>query len=188
MDSAAKKTNLLILRGVFPGDFTTDVFHEKKTVLKEKIPESDIVYTEIPKKFTGVKSWITFSNLHCWECGLVPSGYPRFIPLHPERSGGEDTCDVYGHFCEWNCAVAFATKEFSRERQPDILNTILLFESKFSGQRKKKIMPCPPKTEMKQYCGNKGLTVEQWKSKLVQLNSDYNLTNYKLEHFRNGEK
>ena len=45
-------------------------------------------------------------------------------------------------------------------------------------------MPAPPKYLMKAYCGKNGITVTEWQEKLAAVNSDYNLTNYKLEHLR----
>lgn len=187
MDQPLKKTNILILRGVYPKDFApVDNIYEKTNpdVDRSKI-EPAIVYTDMPKKFTSVATWPRFSNLKCCECDQLPTSYPKFIPQNPEKdNAGEDICDVFGHFCEWNCAVRFAQKEFPKEQQPDILQYICLFESKFSGKRKEKIMPCPRKTEMKAYCGNNGITPKQWREKLDAINNDYSLTNYKLEHFR----
>lgn len=184
----AKRTNLLILRGVYPKDFAPiDSIYEKSSstdVTQVKL-EPIVVYTEIPKRFISVESWPNFSNLKCWECDQLPASYPKFIPVNPERDkDGNDVCETHGHFCEWNCAVRFVAKEFPKEQQWDTLQSICLFESKFSGKRREKIIAAPSKTCMKQYCGNSGITPKQYREKMAMLNSQYDLSNYKLQHFR----
>lgn len=187
MDQPIKKANVLTLRGVYPKDFAPiDSIFGKATADSDKAKiEPTVVYTELPKKFLGTDSWLQFSNLKCWECDQLPISYPKFIPMNPEKDkNGNDICETHGHFCEWNCAVRYVTKEFPREQQWDAIESICLFESKFSGSRREKIMPCIPKTQMKAYCGKNGITSKQWREKIVSLNNDYNLTQYKLEHFK----
>lgn len=185
MDHPVKRTNLLTLRGVFPKDFApvNNIYNSFVEVEKVK-SEPTIVYTEMPKKFTGVDTWIKFSNLKCWECDQLPTSYPKFIPLYPEKDkNGDDICDVHGHFCEWNCAVSYTKHKFSEEKRPDILESISLFESKFTGVRRAIIMPSPEKTEMKAYCGKNGITPKQWQDKLAQINADYALSAYQLHNY-----
>jgi hypothetical protein len=188
MDRPIKKTNLLILRGVSLKDFLSieSIFDKKTSECLKSEPV--IVYTELPKKFLGMDTWPTFSNLKCWECDQLPISYPKFTPLNPEKDRiGNYICDIHGHFCEWNCVVSYVIKTFPKDQQWDILQYICLFESIFSGLKKEKIMPAPPKTLMKSYCGRDGITPKQWRDKLAQLNNDYSLTHYKLEHYRDIE-
>lgn len=187
MDQPVKKSTLLILRGVYPSDFSPNDTIFDKTVVEKKI-EPSVVYTEMPKRFLSASTWIQFSNLKCWECDQMPIGYPKFIPENPEKDkDGNDICDVLGHFCEWNCAVRYALKELPKNQQWDALKAICLFESKFSGKKKEKIQPCPPKTLMKAYCGKNGLTPKQWRDKLTSTCEDYTLSSYKMEHLRELE-
>src|SRR5271170_3231805 len=106
MDKPPKKTNLLILRGVYIKDFSPiDFIYDKNSKRELKI-ESDTVYTEIPKKFISVATWPQFSNLKCWNCDQLPDSYPCFIPINLELDNkSNDICDVYGHFDNWNCAT-----------------------------------------------------------------------------------
>lgn len=176
--SVAKRTNLLILRGIFPKDFA-------RNCVKPSVVTLDVIaYTEIPRKFTDVITWPKFSNLKCWSCDQLPLSCPKFIPVNPDRVGDQDVCDIYGHFCDWNCAVRYIVTEFPKEQQWDALQAICLFESIFSGRKKEKILPSPAKTCMKQYCGNKGITPKQYRDKIESINSDYELSAYRLEHFR----
>lgn len=176
MDTITKSC-LLILRGIFPNDFlSADQYaHELK--------EIEVAYTDIPKKFTSVATWLTSSNLKCWNCDLYTNSFPKFIPLNYEMDISGDICEPYGNFCEWNCAAAYISKEFPKDQQRDLLYTLTLFESKFSGKRKERIVPTLPKTLMKCYSGNKGLTQKQWKSKMEELNKENTLIIYKTNHF-----
>ncbi len=180
MDNQIKKVNLLILRGVYISDFTTPL----PVRLPQESSHTELVYTEIPKKFTSVAEWPTFSTLKCWICDLLPESYPRFVPTNPEvDKDGRDICDPRGNFCEWNCVVRYVKKEYDKDEQPDILKAVSLFESKFSGVYKAVIVPSPPKTTMSAYCGKNGLTVKQWRNEVIKLNSDYGLVHFKMEHF-----
>ena len=66
----------------------------------------------------------------------------------------------------------------------DVLESISLFESKFTGRRRWMIPPAPPKTQLKQYCGATGITPEQWKGKLAQMNTEYALGQYQMKHHK----
>jgi hypothetical protein len=186
MDQPKRPVNLLILRGVYPRDFvpTEGIFDTAPTRASQ--PEEP--YTSIPRRFTGVATWPQFSNLKCWNCDEPTKGYPKFVALNPEKNAaGEDECDVLGNFHEWNCAASYIIATFPPDRQWELLASLCLFESKFTGKRRAKIMPAPPKTLKKQYCGNRGLTSAQWEARLAALNENYLLSQYKMEHFQGGE-
>lgn len=193
MDIAFRKTNLLILKGVFPKDFSAfDMSYVKEPkrsdseAARSTSEGSNTVYSRIPKKFIDVASWPKISNLKCWDCDRLPQSYPKFIPLNPERDkDGNDVCDVRGNFCEWNCVVHYVMREYSREQQWDILELVCIIAAKFTGRRREKIMPSPDKTERKEYCGEEGITGKQFQDKIDQLNAEYELTSYKLDDFRN---
>ncbi len=182
MDLNFKKTNLLILRGVFPRDFTAS----DNTVNQSKADYP--VYTKIPKKFVNVEGWPKISNLKCWNCDQIFQTYPKFVPMNPERDkDGNDVCDSIGNFCEWNCVVRYINEKYSYNEQWDLLKLVCVFAAKFTGRRREKIMPSPDKTEMKQYCGEEGITPKQYREKMEQINADYDLSLYRLDDFRTGE-
>lgn len=148
--------NLLTLRGVKLADLN---------IIKPppRIPAKQ--YTDIPKTFTSVATWPKKSNLKCWECGLVPDSYPKFIPMYPRKVDGADVCDAHGHFCEWACVARhIQTNNFPNKLE--LLEIVLIFEAKFSGNKKKMIVASPPKTLMQDYSGASGCTVEEYKRKL----------------------
>jgi hypothetical protein len=185
-----KKSNLLILKGIFPADFTPgeSVVVTKKAAHTEQSVKSEptTVYSELPKCFRDVPSWPKSSNLKCWACDLLFTLYPKFVPMNPERDcDGNDICDALGNFCQWNCVVKYIRTVFPKDQQADMERLVCIFQEKFTGRRREKIPPSPDKTERKEYCGEKGLTVKQFRDKIEQLNSEYDLSTYKLDHFKN---
>ena len=186
MDRTTKKTNLLIIRGVFPKDFTSGTVQKIKPQFDDRkiIP----VYTVIPKRFTGVAKWPTSSNLKCWTCDRLFSGYPRFLPSNPERTAtGDDYCDAEGNFHSWNCVASWIESKLPRAQQWDANRLICLFESKFTGRMREKILPSTDKTKRKEYCGDHGLTMEQYDASIDKLNNEYDLTTYKMDHFKTSD-
>lgn len=184
MDIQFKGSNLLILRGVFPNDFTltNSIFDAPRVQYLPEQPES---YNDLPRQFTSVENWPKFSTLKCWECDQIPMSYPKFIPINPSKDAeNRDICDVFGHFCEWNCAVSFVMKELPPDQRWDTLRYLCLFESKFTGRRREKIPPCPPKFLMKAYCGSSGITPKEWRDRLQSLNNEYYVSVYKIDQLR----
>lgn len=180
-----RRSNILLLKGIFSKDFSNDpVIYNTEPKL-----ESVYIYTEIPRRFTGVLNWPQYSNLRCWHCNQIPTEYPKFIPMDMERTAdGEIHCDVRGHFCCWNCAVRYVVNQMPQNQRSDLIENICHIESKFTGKRRYIIPPAPDKTEMQAYCGAAGLTPKQWYDKLAALDSEYELIHYKLEHFRGPRK
>jgi hypothetical protein len=177
-----KKSNLLVFRGVFNRDLSpADHIYSTK---KDAVVSDQQIYTEMPKRFVSTETWIKFSNLKCWWCDQMPAGVPKFIPVSIGKDhSGNIVCDVYGHFDEWNCAISYAEREFPPSQVADVLSAICLFESLFSGRRKLKIMGAPPKTLMKAYSGNAGLTPTQYRDQVLRLNTEYGLGCFKIEQY-----
>lgn len=178
MNTTIKRTNLLILQGIYPEDFDKNNNKEKDS--------NKSVYTNIPKCFIDVESWPKESNLRCWECDQLNDSYPKFIPCNIEtiycNGKTKQICETYGHFDTWNCAISYILKEFPQNKKWDTLQLLYIFESKFSNNRKKKIPKAPPKTIMKQYCGDKGITIQEYKERIKQLNEENINMVYKLDH------
>jgi hypothetical protein len=199
LQQQTKRTNLLIIRGVRLADLIaltttqTSITHTARppaaaaptiTVTTPASALPTIAYPSLPKRFTGVSTWPTETSLLCWNCdGSVP-GVPAFIPLNPEKtSAGDDYCDPIAPFCSWNCAASYAAEKLPRPLQWDAMQTLPVFESKWTGVRRLKIPPAPAKTLMRQYCGDQGLTRAQWNAERARIDRDYTLMQYKLEHF-----
>jgi hypothetical protein len=152
--------NVLLLKGLFIDDFT----------IKESVYEitSEAEYSPIPKKFTGVETWPKASNLRCWRCDLVPTSYPIFIPMNPEKDeNGNDICDAMFHFDDWSCAIDYIKHEFPLNQQADAIARVYIFARKFGIRGL--ISPAIPKTVMKTYMGNTGLTPEAYRELRRQI-------------------
>jgi hypothetical protein len=174
------KSNLLVLKGLRIEDFA-----EKFSIFEAKLPTADVTacaYSEVPAKFTSAVEWSKIhSNRLCWVCNLAPISYPKFIPENPRIENSEDVCDVRTYFCEWTCVARYINREYSPARIPDVMQTVCLFESKFSGRARTLIPEGLPHTIMKPYCGNGGLTPAQYREKNMAIFRDNDLTTFKIE-------
>lgn len=175
------KSDLLIIKGVFP-----DEFHKKNPVYLDKTQSAPLrEYVAIPKVFRCAAEWKKIStSLHCWECGLSISSYPKFVPENPRFENDIDICDVNGAFCEWGCVIRYIQTYIPREQQSDYLQSVSIFESKFSGKYREYIAPNASRLELKKYIGESGLTEAEFREKNIQLANDYQLNTFKIDHLR----
>lgn len=164
-----KRSNILLLTGINPADIINanyDVVVQKRIVKH---------YDEIPRKFTSVITWPNSTELLCWNCSLqFHDQRPAFVPLHAEINKNNTgyrkiECDVHGNFCSWNCAWSYTINNFSKHEQWDIHRTMCFLHEMFTGRHINKIEPAPPKTLMKEYSGNNGITKQEYLALFKQL-------------------
>jgi hypothetical protein len=170
-----KSVNLLTIKGVSPADLSVSVAPRPTYRIA--------VYTQIPPMFQSVDAWPKMSNRKCWTCDLVPSDYPKFVPMNPTYKHGQLSYDAHGHFNTWNCAVEYVMTKIPQNNRGDILSYIYDIAGLFSGKPRAKILPAPPKTLMRAYCGDSGLSPEEYMEKIDELNAEYNTANYRLADF-----
>lgn len=126
-----------------------------------------INYQRLPRQFTGVDSWPRSSNLKCWHCDIVIGDIaPKFIPVDPSKRSGEMHCDAYGAFNSWSCAVAYVDTNFTGAKRSDSRNLIATFARAIDGIDSV-IHPAPPRTIMSAYCGETGITPEEYVARLA---------------------
>ena len=173
------RSNLLVLKGLRIEDFAEKIsIYDQKAAVTPSVQS----HTEIPSVFTSAQEWSKiFSNRLCWMCGLPPTSYPKFIPENPRVERGEDVCTVNTHFCEWTCVARYVHREYTPDRVADVMQTVCLFESKFSGRLREVIPQALPHTLMKPYCGDSGLTPAQYREKNAAIFRDNDLSTIKLE-------
>ncbi len=123
-------------------------------------PAALVTYTVMPEEYVRGGFWPKTSNLKCWDCHEVPTGQPAFIPVNYCRQ--EERSGVYGHFCSWHCAAARIQSHFPADRVADLLGSLRIVESHFSGSYKIFIEPSIPITELKEYKGPSGMTRATW--------------------------
>ena len=148
-------SQLLLLRGVFPAEFINGDIESIDT--SKQLSAS--VYTPLVKRFTGVDEHPKFTNKKWWNCDLNFDTYPTVIPLAMEHNAGRLECDTEGNFHSWNCAVSWARSTRSKVELGDALAAITLVAALFGT---KHVAPAPPKIMRKEYCGDSGLTREQY--------------------------
>ena len=169
---------MLCLRGVTITDLDSRKVPDLACSLSHR-PSVTSIYTQLPRRFTGVENWPARSNLKCWHCDDIPENYPKFIPVEPEFVDGRRECWVLGHYCEWECAAADVSNQLPQSLRYDAHDLICIFESIFSLRpRKSIIVPAIPRTTMRAYCGDNGLTLSEWKHKVKTTTME--LANHKL--------
>ncbi len=161
---------IAVIKGITPSDFW--IHPDKESSIIPIIIQS-YKKPSIPRKFCGVSSWLTSSELKCWFCGRIPTSYPRFVPQNIHDAGEFLCCDVMGNFDTWNCAISWVRQSFLQEYVDDILKHIYMIEELFSGSRKKYIPPAPSPTKMEAYCGEEGITEEKYGQHIAKLNKQH---------------
>jgi hypothetical protein len=124
-----------------------------------------INYQRLPRRFCA-DSWPTSSNLKCWHCDIVIGDIaPKFIPVDPSKGGSGLQCDAYGAFGSWACAIAYVDLYFSGSKRSDSRNLIATFAREIDGIDGV-IHPAPPRTIMSAYCGETGITPEEYRARV----------------------
>jgi hypothetical protein len=155
---------IIIVKGISTSDLAViDV--------KQRPQKAVFKYGEIPKRFTDVELWPKSSNLLCWSCDRSVIGYPKFIPLNATVIKGNDTCNVMGNFDKWACALSYANAHLPKHIYWDICENIRTFSQKFGSiTDDSNTVPAPNKTLMKQYCGDSGITNDEFDALIMKNN------------------
>jgi hypothetical protein len=193
-DFAIRINNIITIKGVFMDDLENpETVYEKRPMSSQQFIEcirgnNFTTYSTIPKRFTTVAEWPKMTNLWCWSCSRAFTSYPKFVPRKREVvfiDGKETTHWIpHGNFCRWNCVIDYIRTVMPPNTRWDLEHNTCVVASIFEGKKILCILPSPPKTEMKQYCGDGGLTELQYDEKIQLLDSDYELSSYKLNHLR----
>lgn len=147
------RRSILILRGV---KLSAIMLNNTVSETTPKVAEAG--YTPLPTRFIGLES-LKWTNLKCWNCGLVPTDYPKFIPRNIEiKSDNSLHCDTEGVFSHWVCAVDYCYKELSEPALSDTLDAIKTMRAYITKQPPQITRRAIPKTKRQCYSGNAGLT------------------------------
>jgi hypothetical protein len=186
--------NIITIKGVFLADLEEiDALYEVRPISAHEFVECvrENVYTNysaIPKRFTTVSEWPKMTNLKCWVCDRTFTTYPKFIPIAKEitfERGSERVSWISeGNFCEWNCVIDHIRTRKPKNNQWDLEHNTGQIASIFEKKKISLIVPSPPKTEMKQYCGENGITERQYSEKIARINAEYELSSYKISQLK----
>ena len=196
--SDIKTNNILVLKGVYILDFSTDNLPTTVTTEFTGRPTTYTRYISLPKQFISPDDWPKVSNLKCWSCDRLFESYPKFVPLDPELISLNDKLvtawEPRGNFCGWNCVIDYIRTRLPKNKQwdaeQDTCKVAEMFAKAMSAFAYKpviRIMPSPEKTLMKPYCGNDGITEEEYQSMVNALNTNYDLSSYKMEHYHSSD-
>lgn len=143
------KAKVLFLRGIFLKDCESFSDKFKKHILSDVDDKGDNlcqVYDTIPKRFTGLDTWPTTTNLKCWFCTCNFSHRPVFVP-------GREFSTVNGIFCSFPCSMGWINQQ-PLNTQWEMKEQLKELYYIFNGKRVSVIVPSCDKTYMKEYGGD----------------------------------
>jgi hypothetical protein len=148
-----------------------DVITMGPTAIAITAPEAkSSIYTPLPTRFSGMDSHPKWTNLKCWYCDLIPSGFPKFIPRNIElKSTGEIHCDIEGVFSHWACAAEYCYQHLNDTARADALDGIRVMMSVITGRPVTAVRRPIPKTKRQCYCGDSGYSDAEY-MKLLDAN------------------
>ena len=169
-----KKEFLLVFKNTKLSDLTPDkLFYEKFTESVEVFNEEKN-YNVMPTKFSSFEKWVKSTDLKCWECVEVFFTTPLFIPVNPCSVSTTNTVyDTHGIFCSYPCICRYINSNYDEQKKPDIMMEVKNLYFMQTGRRVHKLAVAPPKTIMKQFCGNFGINSEEYKKILQDCESQY---------------
>lgn len=185
--SKYRKPNILILPGIREEDLESDddIFNSKFTEGLEEIETTNVFYESLPDMFYSLEQWPESTNLHCWTCDLQFVGRPWFIPERIYDQGGKlSAIKPKGCFHSPNCAQSYIDKNYSGLEHDDKTSGLLLIYKIFTGKSIRVIKPSYPKTLMRKYIGQNGISSEEYIQKNARINRDFCINNFKVEHFK----
>lgn len=151
-----KVPKILFVKGVFLKDcMPIDDIFEQKLMDQLDLEDDIILHKPLPSIFNNTATWPQTTNLRCWNCDLVFSGIPVFIPKGIDSlSDGNYNIITSGCFCSFNCAIAFNNLHNIKICDNVNVREMLQFLYKvFNEKSVKEILPAPSKYIMKQYGG-----------------------------------
>lgn len=186
MEGSYRRANILFLKGVYLDNLkNADDIFDRKFTGQEAAPASRIIYQSLPEQFTTLEAWPKSTNLKCWECDCTFSTVP--VPCAVDmyhNKNGQTVYDVYGNFCTFNCAQKHINEKFKGDATKYDKDRFLRALYKiFTGKKIDHIVSSPDKTRMQQYCGERGWTYREFRDKIYEITSDYELTMYRFDQF-----
>jgi len=179
--SVYKQPNILFLKGIVENDIKTDddmfdkkfVEHIEDIKLPLVLPHS---FSEIPTKFTSWETWPKTSNLKCWSCNRNFKTTPIFIvDDFCHDISGIRVITPKGNFCSDNCAQHYINLNYHRGDRDDKTKYQLMMHKERTGENVLIIQPSPDKVIMKDYCGNEGISEEEFGKLIDKLNTEFRL-------------
>ena len=151
------RQNILIIRGIE----NIDIFEETAGELYNNFNEKKINYDKIPDFFYQIKDIPLNTNLCCAYDGDIINGPPVFIPLNINQT---ESMKPLGYFCDYPCAVAFASNNVAvdSEKKDELLKNIFFLYKKRTGEKVEYILPAECTLNIDKYGGD--YTISEWRN------------------------
>jgi len=168
-----KKCHILILENIFIRDIQS--MKDLMVARANNLTITNIAHvneTKLPKKFESLETWVKHIDVNCWHCSLKlqKNRIPVALPLNYTKSSNQLIMDVEGIFCSFPCAMAYAKYKYKTlskiKEKSDLLCTLFRY---FYSEIIYNIPCAPDRQDMKQYCGSIGITIEQYRQTVLEL-------------------
>lgn len=186
-----REPNILLLRGIAIADLIDDtddtMFDSKYTeelgatvtigsTVEVVAKASEVQYSSIPKEFYSWKTWISSTNLACWNCDRFFKSVPIFIVGYLHVNGeGKRVIDPEGNFCTDNCAQNYIDMKYTGVQHDDKTKYQIMLRQERLETEVILIKAAEPKTCMKKYIGPSGCTPEEYGKRLEALDSEFSI-------------
>lgn len=162
------RTYIVLFKGITMEDLEDQ---EELVIDSDEIPK---FYNEQPTTWSGEK--LLPSDLLCWSCGMhVDDKHgAAFLPIDPiliNTNTDEEQVQYtrHGNYCSWPCAVRDAMYKYRGGHLSDILEGIRCVFNRLNNADVRSIPPAPVKTVMSSYCGNNGMTENEYTSSIKKI-------------------
>lgn len=182
-DLKCKKRYIMKLKGFHLSDIISveDIFDQRIMEEADVVEDTHLVissknivhYTTNPITFTTLDKWPTKSNCKCWTCDRYFTTRPWFMPTSYviDIITKKEVFGTEGNFCISNCVQDWINTHHSNDGTYDDKTKMLKMVYKIYHEKIiYKILPSISKTKRKEYCGEYGLTEQEYVEKLLELN------------------
>jgi len=202
-----KISNILFLRGLKLSDITSieDVFDDTimQNIIDHSANSSPITYKANPVIFIDKSHWPQKSNCLCWMCSSKFDSIPIPIPINMSKMLKKDLPEYFkdldgdyesesievinlvkgSNCCSINCAQKWINIYCRNDGTHDDRTKLLkIIYKKLYNKYIGKIVESPDHTQQRQYSGEYGISPQEYRNKIKEINEEYALHEYKLEH------
>lgn len=104
----------------------------------------------------------TSESLSCNQSKRFEESSRFYSPMHDPNTATH--YNVLGNFCSWACIARWIESNHDKDKVMDIMLLVRELHYIFTGIRVHKIYPGPSRTLMREYCGDSGITKEEFRT------------------------
>jgi hypothetical protein len=141
----------------------------------DNIPIQQTIYRANPSVFTDLSTWPSNSNCRCWSCTRYFDGRPWICPTDTKTNAKKRVIICgYGNFCRAGCVQRWIeTYHRTDGTFYDKTQFLRIYYKMMTGYDIVRIVPTMQHTELQEYCGSGGMSLEQFVDNANALSLEY---------------